>query len=331
MRSFLLAGPFLAGLLLAAPGAAQDQLLVHLPSAPVEAASNLAEAMTDLAGYLSEKVPGTELEVRLFRRWSDANAFFADNGESVALLLTDASFLLDRPGSGFAPTHRLIRSGRGTYRRLVVVRADEPDLRRLVDLRGRSLVVVETAGASEPSFLERAVFEGEVAPLAWFGKLEQEVDDFSAANKVLYGQTDAALISEQNPLVAAQLGRDLRAVYTSPPLSLPVLSVRESAFDAGRRAALDRALAALGGDPRGRRVLDGLKFDGFEPLGAAEARAVAELPRAEKKDLEVALPGAVDLGLGLAPLPAAGELPFPIAVELPDVPLPRAENGHGGD
>ena len=227
-------GVLCAALVLAAPAAAQDTFVVHLPSAPVEAAAHLAEAMTDLAAYLSEKVPGSTLEVRLFRRWSDADSYLEGHASSVALLLTEASFLLDRgAGSGFAPTHRLKREGRDTYRRLVVVRADAEDLGSLADLKGRSLTVVETAGASGPSFLERAVFEGVVAPLEWFGKLESEVDDFSAANKVLYGQTDSALISEHNPLVAGHLGRDLRAVYTSPPLSLPVLAVREGAFDAG--------------------------------------------------------------------------------------------------
>lgn len=323
----------LLALALAAPAAAGDVLLVHLPSAPVEAAAHLAEAMTDLAAYLSEKVPGGELEVRLFRRWSDADRFLEDSGASVVLQLTDASFLIDQgPGSGLVPTHRLRRAGRGTFRRLVVVRADSGEPRRLVDLKGKTLVVVDTAGPRGPSFLERAVFEGEVDPLAWFGELESEVDDFSAANKVLFGQADSALISADNPLVESHLGGDLRAVYTSPPLSLPVLAVRDSAFDAARRAALDRALAELGRDPRGRRVLERLKLDGFEPLDEAAARAVAELPRSPRKELEVALPGPVELGLELDPPPPAGELPFTIAVEIPDVPLPRAgERGDGAD
>jgi ABC-type phosphate/phosphonate transport system substrate-binding protein len=329
MRTALLAAWCLAS---GAPASAQDVLLVHLPSAPIEAAAHLAEAMAELAGYLSKEVPDADFEVRLFRRWNDADGFLTASGAGVALVLAEASFLLDRgPGSGLLPTHRLTRSGRGTYRRLVVVRAGAEDVRSLVDLQGRTLSIVETAGRSGPSFLERAVFEGEVAPLAWFGELRAEPDDFEAANKVLYGQSDAALLSEHNPLAAAHLGKDLRAVYTSPPLSLPVLAVRESAFGAGRRAALDRALAALAGDSRGRRVLEELKSDGFEPLRPAEARAVVELPRAPRKELEIALPAAVDLGLELPRPPPAGELPFTIVVEIPDVPLPRADAGRAED
>ena len=325
-RVVLLAGLVLHATLFAGAATAQETLLVHLPSAPVESAGDLAGAVSALAGLLSDKVPGSDIQAQLFRRWSDANDFLEANGDHVALLLTEASFLLDRgSGSGLVPTHRLVRSGRGTYRRHLVVRSDADALRSLVDLQGRTLAIIETAGSSGLSFLERAVFEGEVSPLEWFGKLESEVDDFSATNNVLYGQAEAALIAEHNPLLAQHLGGDLRAVYTSPPLSLPVLAIREPSFDTQRRAALEAVLATLGEDARGRQVLEGLKLEGFEPVRGAQARAIVELPRPGGKKLEIALPGTTDLGLEIAPAPPAGELSFTLAVELPDIPLPRSE------
>lgn len=315
---------FLPLALLAAPVFAQSTLLVHLPSAPVETASRLAEAVTELAQYLSEKTPGQSFEPQLFRRWSDAHDALTSGGDRVALTLTDAAFLVAlEAGSGLTPTHRLVREGRGTYRRLLVVRADQPGFVRLSDLRGRTLGVVETAGPAEAAYVERAVFEGEVDPGTWFSRLEPMADDFTATSAVLYGQTDAALVAEHNPLLRDHLGRDLKSLYTSPPLSLPVLALREGALDTGQRRAFDDAMRDLPADPRGRKLLEALRADGFASLPAAEAVRLAALPSAGGKELEIALPGAAALAVTPAPLPPATQLPFLLAVELPEIPLPR--------
>lgn len=319
----------LAAVLLLAPlpAAAQSTLLVHLPGAPVETSSHLAEAVAGFAAYLSERLPGHTFEPRLFRRWSDAHGALTSGGERVALTLTEAGFLVAlEPAAGLEPTHRLVRAGSGTYRRVLVARADRADLAKLADLRGRSLGVVETAGPAEAVFLERAVFEDEVEPASWFGRLELAADDFTATSAVLYGQADAALVSEHNPLLREHLGKDLKALYTSPPLSLPVLAVRAAAFDPARRRALATAVDELGDDPRGRKLIEVLGLDGFESVPAAAARVLAELPSSGGKEMEIALPGGGAFGIEIAP-PPAGLLPFLLTVDLPEVPLPR----EGGD
>ncbi len=318
-------------LALALPVSAQQVLLVHLPGAPVEAANRIAVAANTLADYLSQEVPELALEAQLFRRFADAEAFLQGAaGERVVAVLVEASFLLDAgAGTAFEATHRFRREGLGTYRRLVVVKADTADAERLVDLKGRSLSVVETTGASLEAFLERAVFEGEVAPAGWFGSIERVADDFSATAEVLYGQSDAALVGEHNPLLADHLGADLRSVYTSPPLSLPVVALRRGALGDAARAAWDAALGGIGGSAAGRPVLAELRFDGFEAI-AGESVASLTTSRVAAKEPEIVLPGAGAFEPALpAPLDAS-QLPFDLEIELPDVPLPEAESSPGG-
>ena len=78
---------FLALLLTAAAAEGQRIMLVHLPSAPVEAANRQAEAVTSLAEYLQQRLPEQKLEPKIFRRWRDAHAFLRESPEKVALIV----------------------------------------------------------------------------------------------------------------------------------------------------------------------------------------------------------------------------------------------------
>lgn len=304
------------------PADAQSSFVVHLPSAPVEAAGRLAEAATALNDYLTARVPGLQLELHLFRRWSDANDYLEAQGDHVAMVLTEASFLLDH-SSRLVATHRFRRLGQTTYRRVLVVRQDAEGVDKLVDLKGRSLAVVETSGSTGEVFLERVIFENEVSPRSWFSRVDSMIDDFLAVNAVLYSQADSALVAETNPLLISQLGSELRVVYTSPPLTLPVLAIREALFAEDQRRALERALSQLESDTQGRKVLAELKLDGIDALKGTVAQTAVALPAPRGKSLEVALPSGVDLALELPALPSADQLPFTVAVELPNIPLPR--------
>lgn len=290
-------------------------MLVHLPSAPVESATRQAEAVTALAKELSRALPGPPLELKIFRRLADAQSFLAENGDTVALALCDAALAADLP-AGLDPSHRFVHRGRPTYRRLAVVRDERRELQKLEDLRGRSLAVVETAGSGEHDFLAWQVFAGALDPKDWFGSLEPAADDFAATASALYGQTDAALVAEYNPLLIKNLDGELRVIYRSPPLSLPVLAVRAAAFDDARRAALDEALRALAGSSA---LIAALGLDGFEAVaGRGELFAVSDLVR---KRPELAAPQAGAVPVEVPPLPAATDLPFVLAIELPDVEI----------
>lgn len=320
----------LAGIALAGAVAAQPILVVHLPSTPIEAAGRQAAAITALVDHFAGQAD-LGLETKVFRRAQDARDFLAGDGERVALLLADTSFLSDLPANdGWEAVARFSRGGDATYKRLLVVQAGRQDLAALSDLRGGSLSVVETSGAAEQlDFVERAIFADVLDPASWFGAVDSAVDDFAAIVNVLYGETDAALVSEHNPLLEARLDKDLRVLYTSPPLSLPVLCRRRGQLSSVEDAALMAALRATGDVPEGREALASLGFDGFEllrPAPVEESLAVlTPAPGQGQKAFEIALPepGAV---VPEAPGPPSGELvELILSIELPEIPLTAFE------
>jgi len=307
-------------LLAAAAAPARQTLLVHLPSAPVESAGSQAEALTTLGDYLSRALPDLQLEAKIFRRLEDAMAYLADHGDSVALALSDAALVGDFPAAtGLEPYRRFVRQGQPTYRRLVVVRAGREELQKLVDLRGRTLAVVETAAAGGAAFLRGQVFENELDPPAWFREVEPVVDDFAATASVLYGETDAALVAEYNPLLVQHLGGELRAIYESPRLSLPVLSLR-SELGSELRPMLDRALGDVASDPQAAAALAELGIDGFAAVPGRSA-LLADTRSSPARDFEVAVPADGILAIDPPPPLAAGQLPWTLAVELPEVEI----------
>jgi ABC-type phosphate/phosphonate transport system substrate-binding protein len=331
LTSWPLRAMALCCLLVAASAPAQQTLLVHLPSAPVESTGSQAEAITTLAEYLSQALPDLRLEAKIFRRLDDAMAYLGEHGDEVVLALSDAALVGDFPAaSGLEPYRRFTRQGRPTYRRLLVVRADRQELEKLVDLRGRTLAVVETAAGGAAAFLQRQVFENELDPAAWFGGIVPVADDFEATASVLYGQTDAALVAEYNPLLVRNLGQELEVVYETPPLSLPVLSVRSSAFDARLRAALDAALGDVAADPQAAPALAGLGIDGFDVVSGRSA-LLAAVSSSPEKAFEIAVPAAGALTLAPPPAVASDQLPWTVAVELPEVELDPAAVGAAGD
>ena len=304
------------------PALAQRTMLVHLPSAPVEAANRQAGAITQLAELLSQGLAGEPIEAKIYRRVRDANRFLNDGAEQVVLVLCDASFI-DQLPAGFVPGYRFVRGGGETYRRLLVVQNDRQELRKLVDLEGKTLTIVETAGPGDAGFLARAVFEGEIDPAAWFASLEPAVDDFSATADVLYGKTDAALVAEFNPLLKEHLGKGLRMVFESPGLSLPVLALRESAFGRDQLTTLERLLSDLARDPLGQKVATTLGIDGLRALPRGTSLAASEA-RATKV-LEIAAPSGREWRPTAPALPPVEALSFAVAVELPEIPLPPGD------
>ena len=323
MRRLCMAGALASLLLAAGSMVAQESsrvLLAHLPSSPVENAGRQASAITDLTAHLSGALGGSGLEAKIFRRAQDAATFLDAEGSRVALVLSEAPFVLDyAERSTLRPIFRVLRAGAPTRRRLLVVKS-EARIESLPDLEGKSLSYVESAVASDVPFLERRVFSGHLDLSTWFGQLVPESTDFSATAAVLYGKTDAAFVAEDNPLLARHLGEELRVVFESPPLSLPLLSSGPSGLEEAELRKLGEALAELGGGGIGGDVVAALGWDGFESLSAAERRAAARLPAPEGKRLEIAFP-AGELELEPPALPAPAALPFVVAIELPDLPL----------
>jgi ABC-type phosphate/phosphonate transport system substrate-binding protein len=314
-----------AHLVLAAATAANAEkraMVVHLPDAPIESMSRLAEGVTALAEYLQASVEDLTLEVKAFRKSDDAREFLASSGDSTAIVVCDAPFLLELP-DGYEAAQRFVRRGREAGRKMVVVKK-ESGLDSLASLKGATLIT--TIGTSEPllRFLAESVFRSEIDPDRWFGSIVQETDDFTAIAAVLYGRASAALVSEDNPLLSTHLDKELAAIYTSPPLSLPVVAVRPAALSTGQLSALDAALDALASRPETEPIRAVLAIDGFRGIDGISRRTADLLsgPSA-RRELEIAVPAGPlpPLPVELPPLPP-GSVPFSVGVELPEVAIP---------
>ncbi len=301
----------LGTLVLAWPLAAQ-KWVVHLPSSPVESSTRQAAALTRLADLLAKKVPGLQIEPQLFRRLGDAEEFLTARKSEVSLVLCDAALLLDLPQE-LEPVFRLSHGGKATYRRLVVVSAARSELGRLADLRGKSLSVVESGGTGSGLFLGRTVFGGLLEPANFFGRLLPVSDEIAATNEVLFSQADAALVADFNPLLAARRDKELRVIWTSDELSLPILAQR--GLSGEQTQALAKALQDLASDPASREILDGLGIDGFLPIPERERLALRKTPLPAAKRYELTPPTLARISL--PPPPPASELPLTLELGLP--------------
>jgi hypothetical protein len=295
-------------------------MLLHLPDAPIESMSRLAEGVTQLAAYIQTAVPDLTLEVKAFRKSEDALAFLEGQKESVALVVCDAAFLLDLP-DGFEVDHRFVRGGKETERKIVVVKS-ESGLTSLADLRGRSLAVALSSTDAGARFLNENVFRSEIDAGQWFSAIAHETDDFTAVASVLYGRTDAALVSEDNPLVQTHLGKELTQIYASGPLSLPVVAVRPVSLAPEKIDALQRSLDSLASRPDTEPVRAVLAVEGFRPV---ESRRIADFlsTASARRELEVVIPAAVPIEPGAFPALAPGLVPFVVGVELGEVAIPQ--------
>lgn len=317
------AGALTALLLAAAPARGQGVLVAHLPGVPVEAAQKVAAAVADLGDYLNGEIPGLELEVEIFRRWQDASDYLAASEGQVVLFLTAPCFLLDLPVERRpTPRFRLVRDGRETQHLHLVVRS-EATQEGLEDLRDASLSTVRSCGPSRAAFLETEVFGGRLQPEGFFDLASVE-DEFSATANVLYRQTDAALVSEHNPLLEQHLDQELKVVYSSPPLSLPVLAFAEQRLAPERMRELERALADLGRSAAGQALLAELRSEGLAALAPLQRIRLAGLPEAPRRALEIARPARAPAP-SKPPAATAEDAVFILSVELPEVPIPEAD------
>ncbi len=292
-----------------------DSFAVHLPSHRAESAARLAIGLDQLTQRLEGALGGVDLQVEIFRKQEDLQAFLRDT-PNVVLVLSEVSFLGGSPIE-LEPVGRFMLNGVGSYRRVVVV-PTASSVQRLADLRGQELTVVRTA--SSLGHLAASDFNSELDPETYFSALRQVVDDSEAVTDVLFGQAAAALVAEHSPLLQDNLGSKLRVVYRGSPISLPLISVRSGAVDESSRRNLVAVLGRIdqGG---GRSMLGQLGFEGLEAVRGTEL----SLMPSPSADAERALIPALDFELAEPTLPAKpSRLPLPYIMALPD-PEPVAE------
>jgi tetratricopeptide (TPR) repeat protein/ABC-type phosphate/phosphonate transport system substrate-binding protein len=253
-------------------------VVIFLPDTPAETEKKLAEAASAIVGSLAG-ASSLPLKAELFRRADDARAFIAANRDRIGVIIANPEFIPHE----FAARFAFSRDGRTTYERKVIV-PTHSGAKSLADLHGKTISASEALGDDGVGVTTRVA------------------DDLTAAANALYGRTDAALVSESNPLLAEH-ARDLRVIHTTAPQPLPVIAF--APMPAADRAALDDALRALP-----RPSLAPLEFSGVVRINE---------PRiAPKREIQT-LPASA-LGLKLDP-PIA--LPLRVSVELPRVEIPE--------
>jgi superkiller protein 3 len=201
-------------------------VLVFLPDIPAENEKRLAETMSAYVGQVaaSSSVP---LHIELFRRADDARSFFAANRAAVGVVIANPEFVAEL-ASDLTPRFQFAREGRTSYKRVVIV----PSSSGLKELHGRTLSIAE--GLRDNS--------------ATGAKVVLATDDDAAVANVLFGKSDAAFVSEANPLLAQNASK-LRVISTaSAPMPViafaPLLPADREALQPTIRPAA-RTLAPL--------------------------------------------------------------------------------------
>jgi tetratricopeptide (TPR) repeat protein len=254
-------------------------VVVFLPDAPAMTQKKLAEAAVSMIDRIaaSSSLP---LKTELFRRAEDARAFIVGHRDQIGMVIANPEFI----GREFAPRYSFSHQGTTTYERKVVVPI-RSRAKTMADLRGKMISGVDALGD-----------EG-------VGVTSHVADDLTALANALYGRTDAALVSEWNPLLAEH-AQELRVVHTTNPRPLPVIAF--APMPAADRAALDDAFRSLP-----RAALTPLQFSGVVRI-AVEPRVV------EKREAQT-VPAAA---LGLKP-DAPIAVPLRVSIDLPRVDIPE--------
>ena len=250
--------------------------MVFLPDAPVENDKKLAEMMTGMLSQLG-------LQIEFFRRSDDARSFFAENRNKVGVVVANPEFV-SQLGGDLNARFQFVRGGSTSYRRVVAVANNNP-AKSLADLQKKTL--------STPDSLNDPAIE------RTFANVFRTPDDLTAAANALYGKSDAALISEANPMLA----RGLRVVHTTGSLPMPVIAFAPMPED--DRASLESGFRAVGGRP---------------PLFTSLSSIERERARPEVKPIEVANVPASALGLRRATDPPQ-QVPLRVSVEMPPVQI----------
>ncbi len=258
---------------------ARRTIVIFLPDTPADTEKKLAESVNDLVNELASAA-ALPLKTELFRRSSDARAFIAANRDHVGVVIANPELV----PHDFSPRYAFVRDGRTTYARNVVVPRGS-SAKSLADLRGKTISGCEGLGDDGVEITTRVA------------------DDLNALANALYGRTDAALVSESNPLLAEHAA-DLRILHITAPRPLPIVAF--APMPALDRMALDQAFRSLE-----RKTFAPIRFTGLVRIGA-EPRVT------ETREIQV--PAAASLGIRLD-RPIA--FPLRVSVRLPRVEIPE--------
>jgi len=254
-------------------------VVVFLPDVPADTEKRLAETMS---AYLNQVAASSSvpLHVELFRRADDARAYFAANRGAVGVVIANPEFVSEL-SADLTPRFQFAREGRTSYKRVVIVPASSA----IKDLRGRTMSIAEG--------LRDGSGTGARAVLA--------TDDDAAVANVLFGKSDAAFVSEANPLLAQNAGK-LRVVSSA---SAPMPVIAFAPLLPADREALQPVIRSAA------RTLAPLQISGIAEI---------ETDRPAPRKIEITPIPAPSLGL-IAPTPPPSRLALRANVALPQVTI----------
>jgi len=254
-------------------------VVVFLPDAPADTEKRLAEVLSAYVGQIasSSNVP---LHIELFRRADDARSFVSANRAAVGVVIANPEFVSEL-GGDLAPRYQFTREGRTSYRRVVIV----PSGSGTKELRGRTMSMAE--GLRDNS--------------GTGAKLVLTADDDAAVANVLFGKSDAAYVSEANPLLAQSTSK-LR-VLSSASAPMPVVAF--APMLASDRDALQPAIRPAA------RLLAPLQISGISEI---------ETDRPAPRKVEVTPLPAAALGL-VAPTDPPGKIALRANLIVPQVTI----------
>ncbi len=156
----------------------------------------------------------------------------------------------------------VVDDGEGTAKRFLVVTRSDSSLTNLASLQGRNLVTLNNGFADVGVFWLDSLLDGSGlgAREGFFGTYETAAKPAHVVLPLFFGKKDAAIVDagslkvmvELNP----QVGRVVRPILSSEPMSNPLIAFRSSPWrsDDFRKDIVD-AMARFEEDPEGRQVL----------------------------------------------------------------------------
>lgn len=195
------------------------------------------------------------------------------------------TLMLQARSSALSPGFVVVRRGQRAYRTVFFTKA-EAKIKRLTDLRGRTLVLQvlrsTSAFALPKAELERAGLSLGSADDSTTGPHDVRyvfaMSEVNQAVWVLHGRGDAGAFSDANwAALPERIRSQLRIFHQTEPIVRGLLSFRTGIDARARRLAVD-ALTSLNQDDAGRAALAAAAgITRIEPLTAADRRELREL------------------------------------------------------
>jgi ABC-type phosphate/phosphonate transport system substrate-binding protein len=202
-----------------------------------------------------------------------------ENGKVDMISMSSIQYLRVRNKSLIEPAYGNVRGGKTTLRYLLLVN-NKQGFMKITDLQGKKVILLkgEEIGALYLNVVLLRQRLGEARD--FFSSVDEKVKTSQAVLSVFFGQADACVVNdlayqtmiEMNP----QLGRDLKALYTSPEL-LDNLAVFRKNMDNTIKQKTREVASGLKTNPRGKQILMLFKIEDLAPIKESDMSATKEL------------------------------------------------------